>query len=73
MTDQELIAYFDNKELPLTLRLDRATTQFEVKDAVQRNIDNIIANPNDHRSRHRLTRIMEALEHPYDGPEIPRL
>ena len=41
MTDQELIAYFDNKELPLTLRLDRATTQFEVKDAVQRNIDNI--------------------------------
>ncbi len=73
MTDQELIAYFDNKEMPSTLRLDRATTQFEVKDAVQRNIDNITANPNDHHSRHRLTRIMEALEHPYDGPEIPSL
>jgi hypothetical protein len=73
MTDQELIAYFDKKELPLTLRLDRATTQFEVKDTVQRNIENVKANPNDHRSRHRLTRIMEALEHPYDGPEIPRL
>lgn len=73
MTDQELFAYFDNKELPLTLRLDRATTQFEVKDAVQRNIENIKGNPNDHRSRQRLNRIMEALEHPYDGPEIPRL
>lgn len=73
MTDQELFAYFDNKELPLTLRLDRATTQFEVKDAVQRNTENIKANPNDHRSRHRLIQIMEALEHPYEGPEIPRL
>jgi hypothetical protein len=73
MTDPELIAYFDNKELPKVLRLDRATTQHEVAEAVKRNIENIKADPNDHRSRHRLTRIMEAVEHPYDGPEIPRL
>jgi hypothetical protein len=73
MTDPELIAYFDNKELPQTLRIDRANTQLEVKDAVVRNIENIKGNPQDHRSRHRLTQIMEALESPYDGPGIPKL
>ena len=73
MTNPELFAYFENKDLPETLRLDRATTQHEVKDAVQRNIENIKASHEDHRSRHRLARIMEALESPYDGPEIPRL
>ena len=73
MTDTELFAYFDQKELPQTLRIDRATTQLDVKDAVQRNIENIQANSQDHRSRHRLTRIMEALETPYDGPGIPTL
>jgi hypothetical protein len=73
MTDPELIAYFENKALPQTLRLDRATTQHEVKDAVQRNIENIKASPDDHRSRHRLARIVEAIENPYDGPDIPHL
>jgi hypothetical protein len=73
MTDTEIIAYFVQKELPQTLRIDRATTQLEVKDAVGRNIENIRNDPNDHRSRHRLTRIMEALETPYDGPAIPKL
>ncbi|WP_426671904.1 DUF6965 family protein [Mucilaginibacter sp. McL0603] len=72
MTDQELIAYFDKKELPQILRIDRATTQYEVKDAVQRNIENIRASPQDHRSRRRLVNIMDALETPYSGPEIPR-
>jgi hypothetical protein len=56
-----------------TVRRHRATTQLDVKDAVQRNIENIQANSQDHRSRHRLTRIMEALETPYDGPGIPKL
>jgi hypothetical protein len=73
MTDAELIAYFENKELPKILRLDRASTQFEVKEAVQRNIELLLANAQDHRARHRLTGIMNALENPYDGPEIPRL
>jgi hypothetical protein len=72
MTDQELIAYFDNRVLPETLRIDRATTQLEVKEAVGRNIENIRTNHQDHRSRYRLTRIKDALETPYSGPEIPR-
>ena len=72
MTDQQLIAYFDNKELPKTLRIDRATTQHEVAEAVRRNIENIGADPQDHRSRSRLVTIVEALETPYSGPEIPR-
>lgn len=73
MTDEEIIAYFKDKTLPGMLRIDRATTQHEVKEAVERNIANIGANPQDHRSRHRLVRIVEALETPYDGPAIPKL
>jgi hypothetical protein len=72
MTDQELIAYFEHKELPQTLRIDRASTQFEVEEAVLRNIENLLSDPQDHRSRHRLTRIKGALDTPYNGPEIPR-
>ena len=66
------MAYFDNVILPEKLRIDRATTQFDVKDAVERNIEAIRIIPNDGRARHRLTRIMNALENPYDGPGIPR-
>jgi hypothetical protein len=73
MTKEELIAYFKEKELPKTLRINRAITQHEVQDAVKRNIDTIIANPNDNRAIHRLTEIMNALETPYDGPEIIKL
>jgi predicted component of type VI protein secretion system len=69
MTNEELIAYFENKELPEKLRINRAVTQYEVKEAVQRNIENI----NDSRAKHRLTDIMNALDHPYDGPEITGL
>jgi hypothetical protein len=36
MTADELITYFEKKELPEMLRIDRATTQFEVKDAFER-------------------------------------
>lgn len=72
MTDNELIAYFDTAILPDKLRIDRATTQFDVKDAVERNIEAIKIIPNDGRARYRLTSIMKALENPYDGPEIPR-
>ena len=48
MTDEELIAYFKDKALPEALRLDRATMQYEVRDAVERNSANILANPLDH-------------------------
>jgi hypothetical protein len=69
MTNEDLIAYFENKELPKILRINRAITQHEVTEAVRRNIENI----NDSRAKHRLMEIMNALESPYDGPEIPRL
>lgn len=72
MTDQELTAYFDNRELPKILRIDRATTQHDVAEAVKRNMENILANPQDHRSRRRLVDIVQALETPYSGPEKPR-
>jgi len=73
MTNEELIAWFKDKELPQILRINRAITQHEVKDAVQRNIGVIITNPNDHRAKHRLIEIMNALQSPYNGPEIPKL
>ena len=71
MTDQELITYFDNKELPLTLRLDRATTQYEVKDAVERNLAMLKEGDKGGHAKHRLIQIMHAIECPYTGPEIP--
>jgi hypothetical protein len=67
MTNEDLIAYFENKELPATLRINRAITQHEVAEAVKRNTENI----NDSRAKHRLMDIWYALENPYDGPEIP--
>ena len=72
MTDEELIAYFEHALLPESIRLDRATTQFNVKDAVKRNLEMMMADPKDMRSRHRLRRIADSMENPYNGPEIPR-
>ncbi|MBD1385904.1 hypothetical protein IDJ75_11485 [Mucilaginibacter rigui] len=72
MTDEELIAYFEHALLPESVRLDRATTQFNVRDAVNQNLESLRADPKDTRCRHRLQRIAMAIEHPYDGPEIPR-
>jgi hypothetical protein len=73
MTNEEVIAYFTNKDLPEILRLDRATTQYEVKEAVRRNIETLTANPNDGRAKTRLIQIMNALETPYSGLAIPSL
>ena len=69
MTNEELIAWFENKELPKILRINRAITQHEVTEAVRRNIENI----NDCRAKHRLMDIMNALDNRYDGPGIPTL
>ncbi len=69
MTNAELIAYFDHIDLPETLRINSAITQHDVAIAVRRDIDNI----DDSRAKHRLMQIMNALENPYDGPEIPTL
>lgn len=73
MTNEELITWFKDKELPKELRINRAITQHEVQDAVKRNIENLLVNPNDKRAKHRLADIMTALETPFDGPEIPAL
>jgi hypothetical protein len=72
MTDEELIAYFEHAKLPKTLRLDRATRQLRVSESVHMNIQLMLADPKDERCRYRLQRIADAMENPYDGPEIPR-
>ncbi|MCW3116886.1 MAG: hypothetical protein JWM28_968 [Chitinophagaceae bacterium] len=71
MTDQELIAYFEAVTLPEILRIDRATTQYEVKDAVGRNLAMLKEGDKGGHAKHRLTQIMNAIQHPYNGPEIP--
>ena len=73
MTPQELIAYFKTVTLPETLRLDRASTQLEVKEAVRRNIETMLLDKDGGRAMHRLLQIKNALETPYNGPEIPKL
>jgi hypothetical protein len=73
MTPQELITYFETATLPETLRLDRASTQLDVTDAVQRNIETMLLNSDNGRARHRLLQIKNALETPYSGPAIPKL
>ena len=72
MTDEELIAYFEHAKLPDKLRIDRATTQHQVQQAVYHNIEILKSDSTDARCRNRLNRIAAAMEHPYDGPEIPR-
>ena len=73
MNPQELIACFKTATLPETLRLDRASTQPEVKAAVTRNIGTMVLNTDSGRARHRLLQIMNALETPYSGQEILKL
>jgi len=73
MTAQELITFFKTVTLPETLRLDRASTQGNVKEAVKRNIEIMLTNADGGRAMHRLTQIKNALETPYSGPEIPKL
>jgi len=73
MSPQELIAYFKTATLPETLRLDRASTQLEVKDAVKRNIETMVLDKDGGRAMHRLIQIRNALKTPYSGPEIPKL
>jgi len=73
MTDQELITFFETATLPETLRIDRATTQFDVKEAVERNIGMMQNSSKDANAKHRLRQIMNALKNPYSGLEIPKL
>jgi hypothetical protein len=71
MTEDELVAYFEHKLLPETLRIDRATVQLSVKEAVARNIQTMLSDSKAGGAKHRLSQIKNALENPYDGPGIP--
>jgi predicted component of type VI protein secretion system len=73
MNPQELIAYFKTADLPETLRLDRASTQCEVKEAVRRNIETMLLDRDGGRAMHRLIQIWNGLEIPYSGQAIPKL
>ena len=72
MTEQELIIYFETATLPEVLRINRAIIQYDVEEAVERNIEMMLRNPKDDNARHRLADIRNTLEHPYDGPDIPK-
>ena len=71
MTDEEIVDYFKTAVLPDTIRLDRAITQYDVKEYVPGNIEHMLSNPKDTNAKHRLLMIINVLEHPCDGPEIP--
>jgi predicted component of type VI protein secretion system len=64
---------FETAKLPETLRLNRASTQHEVKEAVKRNVEIMLLNTDNRRAKHRLIQIMNALTTSYDGPGIPQL
>jgi len=72
MTTEELSAYFENIVFPEQLRLDRACTQLNTADNVKRLLENMKRQPENWRHEHQLMRIKNALENPYNGPEIPR-
>jgi hypothetical protein len=72
MTDAELIAYFENTELPDMLRIDRATKQYELPQYVKQYIDSLKQRPEDKNIRYWLLRVKKALDEPFAGQEIPR-
>jgi hypothetical protein len=72
MTIEEFSAYFENITLPEPLRLDRACTQHNVADRVERLLENMRTQPGNWRHEHQLKRIKNAFENPFNGQEIPR-
>lgn len=72
MTDAELIAYFENTELPDMLRIDRATKQYERPQYVKQYIDSLKQRPEDKNVRYWLLRVKKALDEPFAGQEIPQ-
>jgi hypothetical protein len=72
MSYEELYNYFGSITLPEPLRLDRACTQIDVKEHVEQLLINMKEFPENWRHHHRLLKIKNALENPYNGPEIPR-
>jgi hypothetical protein len=71
MTDAELIAYFENTELPEMLRVDRATKQYELPKHASHYVNLLKQRPEDKNVRFWLLRIKKALDEPFNGQEIP--
>jgi hypothetical protein len=72
MTDAELIAYFENAELPEMLRVDRATKQYELPKYASQYVNLLKQKPEDKNVRFWLLRIKKALDEPFNGQEIPQ-
>ena len=72
MNDAELIAYFENAELPDTLRVDRAIIQYELPANAKYYVTRLKEKPEDKDIRFWLFRIKKALDEPFAGQEIPR-
>ena len=72
MIDAELISYFENANLPESLRVDRATTQYELPKHAKHYVDSLKQNPDDKNIRFWLLRIKKAMDEPFAGQEIPR-
>ena len=73
MTDSELIAFFENTDLPESLRIDRATTQHELPRHAKHYTDLLVQKPGDKNVRYWLLRVKKAIDEPFAGQEIPRL
>ncbi|WP_157543967.1 DUF6965 family protein [Mucilaginibacter paludis] len=67
MSYEELKTYFDTAVLPDTMRIDRATTQYEVAKYVKLDLETLRQQPNDPGSKYRLMQIKDRLENPYRG------
>ena len=73
MTDAELIAFFENTDLPESLRIDRATTQHELPRYAKHYTDLLKQKPADKNMRYWLFRVKKAIDEPFAGQEVPRL
>jgi len=73
MTDAELISFFENTDLPESLRIDRATTQHELPRYAKQYTDSLIQKPANKNIRYWLLRVKKAIDEPFAGQEIPRL
>lgn len=67
MSYDELNEYFETAILPETMRIDRATTQYNVAKYVKQDLEMLKQQPNDTGSKHRLLQIKNGLENPYKG------
>jgi hypothetical protein len=73
MSDAELISFFENTDLPESLRIDRATTQHELPRYAKYYTDLLKQKPADKNVLYWLLRVKKAIDEPFAGQDIPRL